>query len=66
MRRLLCCRSEHDPEKACPGLDPGWEPVFGQDHARRIVMIAPYANDGKGLQGVRLRPCAITDLLMKS
>jgi hypothetical protein len=29
-------------------------------------MIAPYANDGKGLQGVRLRPCAITDLLMKS
>jgi hypothetical protein len=20
---------EHDPEKACPGLDPGWEPVFG-------------------------------------
>jgi hypothetical protein len=19
---------EHDPEKACPGLDPGWEPVF--------------------------------------
>jgi hypothetical protein len=24
---------EHDPEKACPGLDPGWHPVFGQDHA---------------------------------
>jgi len=21
---------EHDPEKACPGLDPGWEPVFGK------------------------------------
>src|SRR5262245_41954804 len=21
-------------EKACPGLDPGWEPVFGQDHAQ--------------------------------
>jgi len=20
-----------DREKACPGLDPGWEPVFGQD-----------------------------------
>jgi hypothetical protein len=19
---------EHDPEKACPGLDPGWIPVF--------------------------------------
>src|SRR5437660_5600277 len=24
---------EHDPEKACPGLDPGWAPVFGKDHA---------------------------------
>jgi hypothetical protein len=24
---------EHVPEKACPGLDPGWEPVFGKDHA---------------------------------
>jgi len=23
--------TEHDPEKACPGLDPGWEPVFGKD-----------------------------------
>jgi hypothetical protein len=25
--------SEHDPEKACPGLDPGWQPVFRKDHA---------------------------------
>src|SRR5262245_6549601 len=21
---------EHDPEKACPALDPGWIPVFGK------------------------------------
>jgi hypothetical protein len=21
---------EHDPEKARPGLDPGWKPVFGK------------------------------------
>src|ERR1039458_9067905 len=28
-RRLTLAR---DPEKACPGLDPGWEPVFGKDH----------------------------------
>jgi hypothetical protein len=21
-------RLEHDPEKACPGLGPGWKPVF--------------------------------------
>src|SRR5262249_47386165 len=23
------CVLEHDPEKACPGPDPGWAPVFG-------------------------------------
>src|SRR5438046_7771015 len=23
-----------DLEKACPGLDPGWNPVFGKDHAQ--------------------------------
>src|SRR5215468_8167611 len=23
-------RWPHDPEKACPGLDPGWVPVFGK------------------------------------
>src|SRR5262249_58060722 len=40
--RLQPCRKrplsglEHDPEKACPGLDPGWTPVFGKDHAPRI------------------------------
>jgi hypothetical protein len=27
---------EHDPEKACPGLDPGWAPVFGKDHSPPI------------------------------
>src|SRR5258708_1017573 len=26
---------KHDPEKACPGLDPGCNPVFGRDHAQR-------------------------------
>src|SRR5262249_4763039 len=26
---------EHDPEKACPGLDPGWTPVFGKDRPPR-------------------------------
>jgi len=34
------------PEKTRPGLDPGWEPVFGQDHAQtdnnvRTVAIMP-------------------------
>jgi hypothetical protein len=32
---VLCRLLEHDPEKACPGLDPGWTPVFGKDHAPR-------------------------------
>src|SRR6185436_16514461 len=30
---------EHDPEKACPGLDPGSAAVFGQDHAQTIGWI---------------------------
>jgi hypothetical protein len=25
---------EHDPEKACPALDAGWEPILGKDHAQ--------------------------------
>ena len=27
-------RLAHDPEKACPGLDPGCVAVSGQDHAQ--------------------------------
>jgi hypothetical protein len=26
--RLPASPPEHFPEKACPGRDPGWEPVF--------------------------------------
>src|SRR4029453_5994347 len=29
--RGVADRLEHDPEKACPGLDPGCAAVFGQD-----------------------------------
>ena len=42
---------KHDPEKACPGLDPGWGPVFGRDHAQtkiraesRLNEISPRSN----------------------
>jgi len=28
----IMLQQKHDPEKACPGLDPGWEPVFRKDH----------------------------------
>jgi hypothetical protein len=28
---------EHDPEKAWPGRDPGWIPVFGKGHAPTIT-----------------------------
>jgi hypothetical protein len=24
---------ERDPEKACPGFDPGWKAVFGKNRA---------------------------------
>src|SRR5262245_26924026 len=27
---ILLSSLEHDPENACPGLDPGWIPVFGK------------------------------------
>jgi hypothetical protein len=30
---------EHDPEKACPGLDPGWKPVFRKDHAPQKIRV---------------------------
>src|SRR5262245_17234516 len=29
-------RLSHVPEKACPGLDPGWKPVFRRGHAPLI------------------------------
>jgi hypothetical protein len=32
-RSKLSQTSEHDPEKACPGLNPGWKPVFRKDYA---------------------------------
>jgi hypothetical protein len=32
--KIMLKQLEHDPEKACPGLDPGWKPVFGKDHAQ--------------------------------
>jgi len=29
----------HVPEKACPGLDPGWEPVFRSGHATALRLL---------------------------
>jgi hypothetical protein len=37
-RRVARNDLEHDPEKACPGLDPGWKPVFGKDHAQTKIL----------------------------
>jgi hypothetical protein len=44
-RRRLC-GLEHDPEKACPGLDPGWKPVFRKDHAQTkfVLRLKPIAS----------------------
>jgi pyroglutamyl-peptidase len=33
-RAIEATGTRHDPEKACPALDAGWEPVFGKDHAQ--------------------------------
>jgi hypothetical protein len=30
----IMLKQEHDPEKACPGLDPGCAAVCGRDHAQ--------------------------------
>src|SRR5262245_20508718 len=34
---------ERDPEKACPGPDPGWTPAFGKDHAPALTTSKPGA-----------------------
>jgi hypothetical protein len=38
-RRCIINRlwSEHDPEKACPGFDPEWKPIFRKDHAQTTI-----------------------------
>jgi hypothetical protein len=40
-RRVMALAPKHDPEKACPGLDPGWMPVVGKDHARTTLKANP-------------------------
>ena len=32
-----CSDQERDPERACPGRHPGWQPVFGKDHAQTKI-----------------------------
>jgi hypothetical protein len=34
---VTTARLEHDPEKACRGLDPGWKPIFRNAHAHQKV-----------------------------
>jgi hypothetical protein len=36
---------EHDPEKACPGLDPGWKPVFGKILLKTKAMLTRFEPD---------------------
>jgi hypothetical protein len=34
-RRVMALAPKHDPEKACPGPDPGWMPLFMREqHAK--------------------------------
>jgi hypothetical protein len=41
--------SEHDPEKACPGLDPGWVPVsrLREALARLVIWLDASAGEGR-------------------
>src|SRR4029079_6173211 len=46
-------RTEHFPEKACPGLDPGWTPVFRQKmrHQKNLeVAMAEALHDTLGVK----------------
>jgi hypothetical protein len=40
--KIMRPKKAHDPEKACPGLDPGWKPVFRKD---RCGIPAPAAKN---------------------
>jgi len=39
---------KHDPEKACPGLDPGWKPVSRLREAQASVVVSLDASAGEG------------------
>jgi hypothetical protein len=67
-------RFEHDPEKACPGLDPGWVPVFGKDHApakrpaatarpgAQVAQLVEHVTENHGVGG-SIPPLGTTNLL---
>ena len=38
-RRTFPTAIDHDPEKACPGHDPGWEPVFGKRMLKQKISL---------------------------
>src|ERR1700732_2560140 len=51
-------RLRHDPEKACPGLNPGRKPVLGPDHASwkmTLMLRSDGADYGYGM--VNTGPC---------
>src|SRR5215216_2394591 len=52
-----------DPEKAWPGLDPGWIPVFGQDHAptKKSVVIIVTTRSPRRKQEESSRPCGFVE-----
>jgi hypothetical protein len=41
-------RLQHDPEKACPRLDPGWIPVSRLGGADQLLVFSLYASAGEG------------------
>src|ERR1043166_6224627 len=62
------------PQKACPGLDPGWVPVFGKDHAPRkskagaVIRARPRGCPPSAPAGcppaLRCAPCGLRQLVL--
>jgi hypothetical protein len=49
---------KHDPEKACPGRDPGWEPVSGLREAMVRCLFFLIASAGEGRSDKIMRKIA--------
>jgi hypothetical protein len=47
--KIMLQYKKHDPEKACPGLDPGWVPVsrLREALARAVIWLDASAGEGR-------------------
>jgi len=60
----IMLKQKHDPEKACPGLDPGWKPVFRKNHAqptrRKANSLSSYRRRSTSVNPSGATNCAFT------